>query len=226
MSIGWAPAPARLWRGARGLWEVVIGLEVHSAVAARTKLLSAASASGAGAAAPSAPNAAVSLFDAAHPGTLPSPSGACVEAAVRAAAALACAVAPAPAWSRKHYHYADLPHGFQVTHAGEQALATDGALDVDVPAAAQAAAPAPVAAPAAAGVRRRGGGGASAPAPAPAAAPPVAAAAAHTTQPIVRPFVCLIRFTSAHHGNPVSLSICFECFVAIAGAAVWRGWCG
>jgi aspartyl-tRNA(Asn)/glutamyl-tRNA(Gln) amidotransferase subunit B len=175
MSVGWLSSPSRLFRGARGLWEVVIGLEVHSAVLARDKLFSAASAAASGGAA--APNAAVSLYDAAHPGTLPSPSAACVDAALRAAVALRCDVARAPVWQRKHYFYADLPAGYQVTQGagGDDApIAANGVLDVEV--AALAAAPAPAApapaAPAADGVRRRGGARAAAPAPAPAPAPP------------------------------------------------------
>ena len=159
-SVGWASG-RRLFQGARGLWEIVIGLEVHTAVTARTKLFSAASAGGGASAA--APNSCVSLFDAAHPGTLPSPNSHAVEGALRAAAALRCSVPFAPAWTRKHYFYADLPAGYQITHAGEgSAIGLDGELEVEVMTSQPATAVAPpVATPsavnAAPAARRRGG---------------------------------------------------------------------
>lgn len=68
---------------------MIIGLEVHAQIASRTKLFS-------GAGCPNSlatpPNKAVSLFDAAHPGTLPSINSRCVEAAIGAAIALNCRV--------------------------------------------------------------------------------------------------------------------------------------
>ena len=61
---------SQLVTGRTGDWEVVIGLEVHAQVSSKAKLFSGASASfGA------APNAHVSLVDAAMPGMLPVASG-------------------------------------------------------------------------------------------------------------------------------------------------------
>jgi Asp-tRNA(Asn)/Glu-tRNA(Gln) amidotransferase B subunit len=101
-----------LTRGRTGLWEVCVGLEVHVQLRARTKLFS-------GAAGPSgasvAPNACVSPFDAAHPGALPRLGVGAVSAALRAALTLRASVPRLSAFERKHYAYADLPHGFQVT---------------------------------------------------------------------------------------------------------------
>jgi aspartyl-tRNA(Asn)/glutamyl-tRNA(Gln) amidotransferase subunit B len=84
---GWVPGQ-RVYRGMRDLWEVVIGLEIHAQISSRSKLFSAA-------ACPTlatAPNTAVSLFDAALPGTLPSVNARAVDAAITAALALNCKV--------------------------------------------------------------------------------------------------------------------------------------
>ena len=54
-------------KGATGDWEIVLGLEVHAQVLAKSKLFSGASAEFGG-----APNDHVSLVDAAMPGMLPS----------------------------------------------------------------------------------------------------------------------------------------------------------
>ena len=67
-----------LVEGRTGLWEVVIGLEVHAQVTSQSKLFSGSSASfGAG------PNEHVSLVDAAMPGMLPVINKFCVEQAVK-----------------------------------------------------------------------------------------------------------------------------------------------
>mmetsp|Transcript_17437 Transcript_17437/g.33636 ORF Transcript_17437/g.33636 Transcript_17437/m.33636 type:complete len:528 (-) Transcript_17437:84-1667(-) len=92
------------------IWDIVVGLELHVQVNSRTKLFSAAPASAA-----SPPNSNVSLFDASHPGTLPTLNWGCVEAAARTGLALGATVNPISRFDRKHYFYADLPHGFQIT---------------------------------------------------------------------------------------------------------------
>ena len=104
-----------LTRGATGLWEVCVGLEVHVQLATASKLFSGAAAGAAG----TPPNSAVALFDAAHPGTLPRLNAGAVAAALRAALALRATVPRASRFVRKHYAYADLPHGFQVTQLDE-----------------------------------------------------------------------------------------------------------
>ena len=69
---------SQLVTGRTGDWEVVIGLEVHAQVSSKAKLFSGASASfGA------APNAHVSLVDAAMPGMLPVINRECVYQAIR-----------------------------------------------------------------------------------------------------------------------------------------------
>jgi aspartyl-tRNA(Asn)/glutamyl-tRNA(Gln) amidotransferase subunit B len=135
-----AIAGHRLYKGLASptLFEVVIGLEIHSQVASTAKLFSQARV------APSLttpPNASVALFDAAHPGTLPTPNLRCVQAGIATAAALHCRVQGASAFDRKHYYYADLPAGFQITQGGEgpgSAIALDGYMMVELPKAAAA----------------------------------------------------------------------------------------
>ena len=57
----------------------------------------------------------VALFDASIPGTLPRVNPACVASAVATGLALKGEVNPVSVFERKHYMYADLPHGYQIT---------------------------------------------------------------------------------------------------------------
>ena len=68
------PDPKRLIPGATGDWEVIIGMEVHAQVTSEAKLFS-----GASTAFGAAPNANVSLVDAAMPGMLPVINEECVQ---------------------------------------------------------------------------------------------------------------------------------------------------
>lgn len=91
-------------------WRSVIGLEVHAQIQSQSKLFSGAEVSF------GAPvNACVSLFDASIPGTLPVLNRKCVELGVRTALALSCEISAISAFDRKHYFYADLPAGYQIT---------------------------------------------------------------------------------------------------------------
>jgi aspartyl-tRNA(Asn)/glutamyl-tRNA(Gln) amidotransferase subunit B len=97
-------------QGATGAWEMVIGLEVHAQVISQSKLFSgAATEFGA------APNAQVSLVDAAFPGMLPVINGTCVEQAVRTGLGLKAAINLTSVFDRKNYFYADLPAGYQIS---------------------------------------------------------------------------------------------------------------
>ncbi|CAL8330375.1 unnamed protein product [Merluccius merluccius] len=100
----------------------VVGLEVHAQIRSSTKLFSAAEV---GFSAP--PNSLVSFFDASLPGTLPVLNRRCVEAAVTTALALGCTVNRKSLFDRKHYFYADLPAGYQITQQ-RRAVAVDGRL--------------------------------------------------------------------------------------------------
>ena len=103
------PEP-KIIAGARGDWEMVIGMEVHAQVASAAKLFSGASTSfGA------APNANVSLVDAAMPGMLPVINGFCVEQAVRTGLGLKAKINRFSRFDRKNYFYPDLPQGYQIS---------------------------------------------------------------------------------------------------------------
>ena len=70
-------------------------------------------------------NSNVSFFDAAIPGTLPALNRRCVEAGVLTSLALGLRLNHVSYFDRKHYFYADLPAGYQITQQ-RQALAVDG----------------------------------------------------------------------------------------------------
>ncbi|XP_027013694.1 glutamyl-tRNA(Gln) amidotransferase subunit B, mitochondrial [Tachysurus fulvidraco] len=88
----------------------VVALEVHAQIQATSKLFSS---SRVGFSAP--PNSHVSFFDASLPGTLPVLNRRCVEAAVMTGLALKCKINTKSLFDRKHYFYADLPAGYQIT---------------------------------------------------------------------------------------------------------------
>ncbi len=96
--------------GAKGDWEMVIGLEVHAQVLSKSKLFS-----GASTAFGSAPNSNVSLVDAAMPGMLPVLNEYCVEQAVRTGLGLKAEINLFSRFDRKNYFYPDLPQGYQIS---------------------------------------------------------------------------------------------------------------
>jgi aspartyl-tRNA(Asn)/glutamyl-tRNA(Gln) amidotransferase subunit B len=96
--------------GRTGLWELVIGLEVHAQVASKSKLFSGAAVGfGAG------PNEQVSLIDAALPGMLPVLNKYCVEQAVKTGLGLKAKINSYSRFDRKNYFYPDLPQGYQIS---------------------------------------------------------------------------------------------------------------
>ena len=105
-------------------WISTIGLEVHAQIATNTKLFSASSANEASRA---PANTQVSFFDASIPGTLPVLNRNCVEAGIKTALALNCKINHLSTFDRKHYFYADLPAGYQITQQ-KNPLAVDGKL--------------------------------------------------------------------------------------------------
>jgi aspartyl-tRNA(Asn)/glutamyl-tRNA(Gln) amidotransferase subunit B len=102
--------PSKLIQGRTGLWEIVMGLEVHAQVASNTKLFSGAKVGfGAG------PNEQVSLVDAAMPGMLPVLNKYCVEQAVKTGLGLKAEINRFSRFDRKNYFYPDLPQGYQIS---------------------------------------------------------------------------------------------------------------
>jgi aspartyl-tRNA(Asn)/glutamyl-tRNA(Gln) amidotransferase subunit B len=120
------PDPKRLIPGATGDWEVIIGLEVHAQVTSEAKLFSGASTSfGA------APNANVSLVDAAMPGMLPVINEECVRQAIRTGLGLKAAINLKSVFDRKNYFYPDLPQGYQISQY-KQPIVGEGTVTVSV----------------------------------------------------------------------------------------------
>lgn len=105
-----APVKSKLLKGATGDWEMVIGLEVHAQVTSNSKLFSGASTEFGG-----APNAHVSLVDAAMPGMLPVINEECVRQAVRTGLGLNAKINLKSTFDRKNYFYPDLPQGYQIS---------------------------------------------------------------------------------------------------------------
>lgn len=100
----------RVVRASSAGWEVVVGIEVHAQIAAASKLFSGASTQfGA------VPNAQACLVDAASPGTLPVLNEFSVAQAIRTGLGLGGQVQRVSKFERKHYFYADMPQGYQIT---------------------------------------------------------------------------------------------------------------
>jgi len=113
-------------KGATGDWEIVIGMEVHAQVLAKSKLFSGASAEFGG-----EPNDHVSLVDAAMPGMLPVINEFCVEQAVKTGLGLKAAINHRSVFDRKNYFYPDLPQGYQISQY-KQPVVGEGSVHVDL----------------------------------------------------------------------------------------------
>jgi aspartyl-tRNA(Asn)/glutamyl-tRNA(Gln) amidotransferase subunit B len=107
-------------------FQTIIGLEIHAQLDIPTKLFSSSPTATAYTAAlqksskscissEATANTLVSLFDAGYPGVLPSLSESAVHKALLASSALNCQIHPVSRFERKHYTYADLPLGYQIT---------------------------------------------------------------------------------------------------------------
>ena len=91
-------------------WEVVIGLEIHTQLATRSKIFSSAStAYGA------EPNTQACLVDLGYPGVLPVLNQEVVHMAAMFGLAVNATVAPRSVFARKNYFYPDLPKGYQIS---------------------------------------------------------------------------------------------------------------
>lgn len=91
-------------------WEPVIGLEVHTQLATKTKIFSGAScAFGAD------PNTQACAIDLGLPGVLPVLNGQAVVLAVRFGLSVGAQILPRSIFARKNYFYPDLPKGYQIS---------------------------------------------------------------------------------------------------------------
>jgi aspartyl-tRNA(Asn)/glutamyl-tRNA(Gln) amidotransferase subunit B len=109
------------------LYQTIIGIEIHAQLSIPTKLFSSAptrheshdnkkstSSPSSTTAIPS--NTNVHPFDIAYPGTLPTLSHSAIKASILSAASLNCrTIHHYSKFERKHYFYADLPQGYQIT---------------------------------------------------------------------------------------------------------------
>lgn len=118
--------PSKLIKGATGDWEVVVGMEIHAQVSSRSKLFSGAATEFGG-----APNAHVSLVDAAMPGMLPVINEECVAQAVRTGLGLKAQIHLRSVFDRKNYFYPDLPQGYQISQY-KNPIVGEGVVLVDV----------------------------------------------------------------------------------------------
>lgn len=91
-------------------WEVVIGLEIHTQLAAQSKIFSGASTAYGG-----EPNTQACLVDLGYPGTLPVLNQQAVEMAIRFGLAIDAEIASRSIFARKNYFYPDLPKGYQIS---------------------------------------------------------------------------------------------------------------
>jgi aspartyl-tRNA(Asn)/glutamyl-tRNA(Gln) amidotransferase subunit B len=113
-------------QGKTGLWEVVIGLEVHAQIISRSKLFcGCATDFGAD------PNTQVGFYGASMPGMLPVLNHACVDQAIKTGLGLNGVINLFSEFDRKNYFYADLPSGYQISQFTHP-IVTGGYLDIDL----------------------------------------------------------------------------------------------
>jgi len=91
-------------------WETVIGLEVHTQLATKSKIFS-----GASTAYGAEPNTQACLVDLGYPGVLPVLNAEVVRMAIRFGLAIGAQIAPRSVFERKNYFYPDLPKAYQIS---------------------------------------------------------------------------------------------------------------
>ncbi len=107
-------------------WETVIGLEIHTQLATRSKIFSAASTKyGA------EPNTQACAVDLGLPGVLPVLNAEVIRMAASFGLATHSTIAPRSVFARKNYFYPDLPKGYQISQF-ELPIVHDGYLDIEL----------------------------------------------------------------------------------------------
>lgn len=105
-------------------WEACVGLEIHAQVKSDAKAFSVAPVAFAASA-----NSTIDFLDVGYPGTLPVLNQRCVEAGIMTGLALGCKINQRSLFDRKHYFYADMPAGYQITQQ-RIPIAEDGAVSI------------------------------------------------------------------------------------------------
>jgi aspartyl-tRNA(Asn)/glutamyl-tRNA(Gln) amidotransferase subunit B len=108
-------------------WETVIGLEVHTQLATKSKIFS-----GSSTAFGAAPNTQASAVDVALPGVLPVLNKGAVECAIKFGLAIGATLNRVNVFDRKNYFYPDLPKGYQISQLARP-IVEGGALKIIVP---------------------------------------------------------------------------------------------
>ncbi|MES9944780.1 MAG: Asp-tRNA(Asn)/Glu-tRNA(Gln) amidotransferase subunit GatB [Candidatus Thiodiazotropha sp.] len=107
-------------------WETVIGLEIHTQLATRSKIFSGAStAYGAD------PNTQACIIDLGFPGVLPVLNETAVDMALKFGVAVNAEIAPRSIFARKNYFYPDLPKGYQISQF-ELPIVGKGSIGIDL----------------------------------------------------------------------------------------------
>ncbi len=107
-------------------WETVIGLEVHTQLATKSKIFS-----GSSTAFGAAPNTQASAIDIALPGVLPVLNKRAVECAIKFALAIGANLNRINVFDRKNYFYPDSPKGYQISQLAKP-IVEGGALTIQV----------------------------------------------------------------------------------------------
>ncbi|MBI3562121.1 MAG: Asp-tRNA(Asn)/Glu-tRNA(Gln) amidotransferase subunit GatB [Gammaproteobacteria bacterium] len=107
-------------------WESVIGLEIHTQLATKSKIFSgAATAFGA------EPNTQACAVDLGLPGVLPVLNKQAVRMAIKFGLAVGAQVAPRSVFARKNYFYPDLPKGYQISQY-ELPVVAQGKMEIEL----------------------------------------------------------------------------------------------
>jgi aspartyl-tRNA(Asn)/glutamyl-tRNA(Gln) amidotransferase subunit B len=107
-------------------WETVIGLEIHTQLATKSKIFS-----GASTAYGAEPNTQACAVDLGFPGVLPVLNQEAVRMAVIFGMAIEAHIAPQSVFARKNYFYPDLPKGYQISQM-DLPIVGNGHLDIEV----------------------------------------------------------------------------------------------
>ncbi len=108
-------------------WEMVIGLEIHTQLATKSKIFSGASTTFG-----NPPNTQACLVDLAMPGVLPVLNKKVIELAVRFGMAIGAKIGKRSIFDRKNYFYPDLPKGYQTSQLYHP-IVGEGQVDIELP---------------------------------------------------------------------------------------------